>query len=463
MTTFGIEDLSVALPALYLPIEDLADARGIEPAKLRHGLGLINMALCDVDEDVITLAARATIDLITKNSLSPADIGRIYVGTESSVDGSKPIASYVLGLVKNHFDVAGVSTSQLNRCDVVDLTFACIGAVDAMHNSLAWLHTPAAQGKVAIVVATDDAKYELDSTGEYTQGAGAVAVLLKAEPRLMSIDLAIGVSSCDEHDFFKPLRLHKNATDFSNAASDTLMVEHKETPIFDGPFSNKTYTNRIVEAYEHYKEQHESTTLADHAKYVFHLPYSYHGRRIFPELYFQELKELGLYDDYLEKNGLTPPDSTLDKETYKGELRAFLKARTKTTAFKALLADKITQGEQLSSEVGNVYTASIFLALMSTLFHSKEENLADQEVLFLAYGSGSKAKVFSGQLMPQWAEVVNQWPLADQLSGRTAVTFDEYIDIRCHTVDSPLAGCKDIAQKASGVLPTNRYAKYYTI
>ena len=463
MPTYGIDDLSLALPALYLPIEDLANARDIEPAKLRHGLGLINMALCDVDEDVITLAARATIELIVKNNLTPTDIGRIYIGTESSVDGSKPIASYVLGLVKHHFESKAIDTAGLNRCDVVDLTFACIGAVDAMHNSLAWLHTPAAEGKVAIVVATDDAKYELDSTGEYTQGAGAVAVLLKAEPRLMSIDLAVGVSSCDEHDFFKPLRLRRTPSDTNDQTVDMLTVEHKETPIFDGPFSNKTYTSRIVEAYKHYKEQHASTTLAGHAKYIFHLPYSYHGRRIFPELYFQELKELGQYDDYLENHSLTPPDSTLDKDTYKGELRAFLKARTKTTDFKALLADKITQGEQLSSEVGNVYTASIFLALMSTLWHAKEEDLAGQEVLFLAYGSGSKAKVFAGNLMPSWKQVANQWPVNDQLKARTAVSFDEYVDIRCHKVDTPVAGCKDIAQAASGVLPTNRYAKYYTI
>lgn len=462
MQTFGIDDLAMAIPSLYLPIEDLATARDIEPAKLRHGLGLINMALCDADEDVVTLAARSVIDLIDRNGLEPADIGRIYVGTESSIDGSKPIASYLLGLVSKYFTEKGKDIAVLKQCDVLDMTFACIGAVDAMHNSLAWLHTPVAKGKVAIVVATDDAKYELASTGEYTQGAGAVSVLLKENPRLLSINMDMGVSAMDEHDFFKPLRISKIKSVADSPSADTLQVEHKDTPVFDGPYSNKTYTSRIVEAYDHYKQLHKGTNLDSFAKYIFHLPYAYHGRRIFPELYFDELKNRGQYDDYIELHRLTVPDSSLPKEEYKIALRGFLKARTKTDPFANLLKQKIEAGERLSSEVGNVYTASIFLSLISTLYHAQSEDIAGQELLFFAYGSGSKAKVFSGKLQDKWQDVTKKWSIETALATRQQVSFDDYIDIRCHKVDSPLAGCKDIAQSASGVLPTNRFAKYYS-
>ncbi len=114
--TFGIHDIAFKAPSLYLPIEDLAIARDIDPAKLIHGLGLKKMSVCDVDEDIITLAASSVIQLLDQNpDLKLTDIGRIYVGTESSIDGSKPIGTYVHGLVQQYFDSKGKDTTGINH------------------------------------------------------------------------------------------------------------------------------------------------------------------------------------------------------------------------------------------------------------------------------------------------------------------------------------------------------------
>ena len=58
--------------------------------------------------------------------------------------------------------------------------------------------------------------------------------------------------------------------------------------------------------------------------------------------------------------------------------------------------EKIEPSQRASSEVGNMYTASIFMALLSAMqvSYDQNENLEDQEIGFLAYGSGSKAIVF---------------------------------------------------------------------
>ena len=48
MTKFGLDAASFYVPSLYLEIKDLAEKRGIEPAKLEKGLGLHKMALPDV-------------------------------------------------------------------------------------------------------------------------------------------------------------------------------------------------------------------------------------------------------------------------------------------------------------------------------------------------------------------------------------------------------------------------------
>ena len=76
----------------------------------------------------------------------------------------------------------------LRNCDVVDLTFACIGAVDAMHNTLDWVARGSEeQDRIGIVVFADNAKYDLGSSGEYTQGAGGGAILIRHNPRLIEI------------------------------------------------------------------------------------------------------------------------------------------------------------------------------------------------------------------------------------------------------------------------------------
>lgn len=120
----GIDDMAFMAPALALPIKDLAEARNIEYDKLRFGLGLKAMAVCDADEDVVTLASTALIRLFQQNeNLDPSDIGRIYVGTESSIDGSKPIASYVHDIANQYFNSNNQGENSLRNCDVIDMTF----------------------------------------------------------------------------------------------------------------------------------------------------------------------------------------------------------------------------------------------------------------------------------------------------------------------------------------------------
>ena len=105
----------------------MAKARNIPPAKLEKGLGLHAMSLTDVNEDTASLAANALLRLIEKNKIDPTTIGRIYLGTESAIDAAKPTSTYAVGAVEDKLtDQFGERC--FKNCDVVDLTFACIGA-----------------------------------------------------------------------------------------------------------------------------------------------------------------------------------------------------------------------------------------------------------------------------------------------------------------------------------------------
>ena len=463
----GIDDLRFAFPSLYMELSDLAIARNIEPAKLTKGLGLEQMSVCDVDEDVITLSADAMIDLVKANNLQPQDIGRIYVGTESSIDGSKPIASYLLGILTQYYTKQGMESDVLRNVDVVDMTFACIGAVDAMHNSLAYLLTE--PDKKAIVIAADIANYDLASSGEYTQGAGAAAVLLSVDPKLMEISPRVGVAAACVHDFFKPLRIHSASEIGPNGMLDyqeEIITIHREAPVFDGPLSNYTYQCRIEEALRNYADKKGVQMDLDHYDaYIFHLPYAFHGRRIIDKIFLSDLASKGKLDGFYSNLPFPKPNKTeLPADEYKSANRAWKKSIVKSGPYTEMVSTKIEKSERLSSRTGNVYTASIFLALISDLYYSFANKISRNKVLFFAYGSGSKSKVFSGDLTSGWESVVANWNIDEQLAKRKKIDFDTYVDIRLHRLHSPvLAKASGVAMCSSGITETNRFAREYIL
>ena len=79
----------------------------------------------------------------------------------------------------------------------------------ALQNTIDWISRN--PGKKAIVISSDLSKYELNSTGEYTQGAGAVALLISENPSILSIENQWGIATKSENDFFKPRRKIDNS------------------------------------------------------------------------------------------------------------------------------------------------------------------------------------------------------------------------------------------------------------
>ncbi len=465
ITKVGIDDMAVYVPSLYLPIETLAAARSIEYAKLNKGLGLTAMAMPDVHEDAATMAANAALGLMLKNKLDPRSVGRLYVGTESGLDGSKPIGSYVVGMLSQYFE-AEYGKNCFLQCDTVDLTFACIGAADALQNTLDW--AKGAPDRIGIVIATDFAKYELGSGGEYTQGAGAIAVLVKQNPRLLAIGEAWGVATVDVHDFFKPVRQIKREDAIQEAlklvylnanpeipeaqvqpnpalgvfdATDAYVHLHRDTPIFDGQYSNDCYQERIRQAYQSFIAQalgyvngHAGPALSGRwQRLVFHLPYAYHARRIFTEIYLMEALKSGRQAQIEQETGAPVPTDKNDAN--------YLKLVAKTPGYQFFVKEYIEKGERASSLVGNMYTGSILLALMSVLEADflEDNDLTHKKLGFFAYGSGSKAKVFEGEVQPSWRDTVSRFQLFVRLEERQAMDYATYEALHRGILETPIA------------------------
>jgi len=235
----GIDDIAMYIPRLYVDASDFAHARGIDPAKLVKGLGISKMAMVDTNQDPACLAANACLTIMQKNKLSPEDIGRLYVSTESAFDESKAMNSYVIGMLEQVY-----GSSSFEHCGGVETKFACVSGSYALYDNTNWIRAGEAEGKNALVVVSDIAKYDLGSSGEATQGAGAVAMLLNDKPRLLAFDPKVTSTSIkDDYDFYRPFG--------------------KETPIVHGQYSNLLYLIQVRKALDAWKKKVISSGLLE--------------------------------------------------------------------------------------------------------------------------------------------------------------------------------------------------------
>jgi hydroxymethylglutaryl-CoA synthase len=428
----GIDDMAFYTPILYFDLKEMAEHRQIAFEKLRDGLGLHKMGLPDQHEDAATMAAEAILQLMERNQLQPRQIGRLWMGTESALDGAKPTATYALQMVQERLKDR-FPAEDFRHWDVLDMTFACIAATDAMLATLEWV--AADTNRVGIVVASDVAKYELESSGEYTQGAGAVAVLVKANPRLLRIRPVVGVATQSEHDFYKPRR-----------------ERFTETPVFDGQFSNQCYQDRMTEALAHFREQavhyqlfkpHQFPAISERwARMAFHLPYAFHAKRIYVEQFVQERRDKGVWEQDMNKYGFARLETMrfADEKAYKKAYNAFLKSVAESALYQKFVQQKLEKAQRASGEVGNLYTASVLLALMSTLETDWKEGaeLKGKRIGIIAYGSGSKAKVFEGTVCAGWQQVAKHFKVMEHISRRKPVSYTTYEALhkgeQCHSV-----------------------------
>ncbi len=405
----GIDDISVYIPKLYLPVTgEFATSRGIDPAKLTRGIGIERMAVPDAHEDAATMAAMSLLELMRRSDLKPEDIGKIYVGTESAVDEAKALGTYVIGMLEQ---IYGAGSFQ--DCSTVEFKSACIGTTQALEALCYWVAAED-EGKVGIVIASDVAKYPLRSAGEYTQGAGSVSLLLKKNPRLIALEGIFGSFTRDENDFFRPM----GAT----------------TAVVNGKHSNQCYLDAMQGAFDAFaaKAKRRGTIVPQDGECVtdffshllFHIPYprmvEYASAAIF-EHYWQGLAR---WKEVETEIGAEPKAGNYEsadqflaaKSDYS---RRFAKSKHFLDAFKS----KVLDTTAFSRLVGNIYTGSIYLGLASLI--EQERIKSGDRLCFGAYGSGCSALVFSGLVQPKFASVPKR-DIFRRLDSRTLVPLADY-------------------------------------
>lgn len=341
----GIDKMAFATTPYYLDLVDLAQARGEDPNKYLIGIGQNKQAVVPPTQDIVTLAAEAASRLLDEQDRSA--ISTVIVATESGIDNSKATAIYVKHLLGLDDFVRTIEVKE-----------ACYSGTAAIQF---------ARGLVALepdqkvlVIAADIARYGLQTGGEVTQGAGAVAMLISADPKILAIEAGSVALSKDVMDFWRPL--------------------YATEAMVDGKYSTNVYVDFFKQTFDRYCQK-QAKQLSDFAALAFHLPFTKMGKKALEA-------ELGDRDDDLSQR----------------------------------LRDNLTAEQVLPREVGNLYTGSLYLGLMSLLVNGDVQ--PGERIGLFSYGSGAEGEFYSGILQDTYQDGLKTASLA--LDDRQQVTVAEY-------------------------------------
>jgi hydroxymethylglutaryl-CoA synthase len=274
----------------------------------------------------------------------------------------------------------------------IEVKHACYGATAALQLAASWVAS--ASGEAALVINTDQSRTHFGQPWEFVLGAAAVAVLVSDRPRVLAIEPgAYGVYTNEVSDLTRP----------------TARVEtgNSETSLL-------SYLDGLEGAFDDYVRRRPAAAELDgyFQRLVYHLPFPGMG--------------LVAHRTLLRKLGRTG--------------RAAAGAH-----FERMCGASLAHGRRM----GGTYGASTFLALMS-LIDNDDALAAGDRVGVFAYGSGSCAELWSGQVAPEAREVVRSAGLPALLDRRRRVTVAEYeaverardaaIDAGDHTTDRELLG-----------------------
>jgi hydroxymethylglutaryl-CoA synthase len=447
----GILAIEVYTPKTFVSQKSLEEHNNVSEGRYSIGLGQNGIGLvCGDAEDVNSIALTVVHSLLEKYSISPNEIGRLEIGTETLIDKSKSTKTVLMSLFEGtgNTDIEGVTTIN-----------ACYGGTAALLNTFAWVESDGWDGRFGIVVAADIAAYT-KGVARPTSGCGAVAVLVGRDaPLAFSNPKERVTHAAHVWDFFKP--------------------DHNvEYPTVDGALSQVCYYQALEDCYLRFAEKMEalsSTSSSSHDDerscfdaespdyFVFHAPYNKLVQKSYARLFLMDARrkfdnenimkdcdssqeKKAKMEEELEQNDNSNDDDELSQwlskpieETYADKVLEKVLKKISSSSFES----KLGHANAASKLIGNTYAASVFVGLASLidkLGENDDENEAvGKNVVVFSYGSGSMASMYRLHIRKSSNErfsirkMSNAIKLADRLSSRIEVEakeLDEVMDCR---------------------------------
>ena len=96
----GIIGYGAHIPRRRIKVEEIAKVWGADAPSYKKGLELREKSVPGLDEDTITLSVEAARNALARAQIDPAEIGAVYVGSESHPYAVKPSGTTVAEALK---------------------------------------------------------------------------------------------------------------------------------------------------------------------------------------------------------------------------------------------------------------------------------------------------------------------------------------------------------------------------
>lgn len=262
-----------------------------------------------------------------------------------------------------------------NKCRLFEVKQACYGGTAALQMAMSYVMAAPNDRKV-LVIATDESRVTARLTyAEPSQGVSSIAMLVGTNPKVLTVDW--GANGFCGYEIMDTCRPESNI----------------ETG--DADLSLFSYIDCLEKAYQNYTEKVEQVDLVDSFSHlVFHTPFA----------------------------GMV-----------KGAHRKLLRQvkRLKPAEIDTIFEWQIKPSLAYCQQVGNAYSASIYLALCGLIDHIRVDN--PLRIGLYSYGSGCSSEFYSGIVNPSAKAVLANRAIQDQLNQRIKLdiaSYDEVLNLR---------------------------------
>lgn len=170
----GIVGYGTHIPRYRIKVEEIARVWGADAPSFKRGLNLNEKSVPAPDEDTATLSVNAARKALRRAGIDPAEIGALYVGSESHPYAVKPTGTIV--------------ADALGACPEVhtaDLEFACKAGTEGMFIALHLVKTGVV--KYALAIGADTSQGAPGDALEYSAAAGAAAFIMGTDNLLAEL------------------------------------------------------------------------------------------------------------------------------------------------------------------------------------------------------------------------------------------------------------------------------------
>jgi hydroxymethylglutaryl-CoA synthase len=193
-TPVGIIGYGTYIPRYRIKVEEIAKIWGLDADTYRRGLMLKEKSVPGPDQDTITMSVEAARNALARAGIEPAEIGALYIGSESHPYAVKPSGTVVAEAIG--------ATPHIH---IADLEFACKAGSECMF--IAYSQVRSGVMIYSMGIASDTSQGAPGDALEFSTAAGSAAYIMGTENVVAVVEHTHSFTT-DTPDFWRREYMH---------------------------------------------------------------------------------------------------------------------------------------------------------------------------------------------------------------------------------------------------------------